>query len=198
MNMHTVSAKKQEITRKTWEYLLRTGLAEASIGELCRETKLSQSSLYHWFVNKDDIWITAGKYGLSNVVDALMAYTLEHTDNIKEYFETLLDEVEKYKLELRIAVQITTSPVYGEQMRDKSKDFHLFYENFAHKLMELFNISFLEAETFIYSILAYVLDFAVWDDRFKTQMLLDNLYGRIEKRLSLSTETNQNQTEGKI
>lgn len=198
MNMHTVSAKKQEITKKTWEYLLRTGLADASIGELCRETKLSQSSLYHWFVNKDDIWITAGKYGLSNVVNALMAYTLEHTDKIKEYFETLLDEVEKYKLELRIAVQITTSPVYGEQMRDKSKEFHLFYENFAHKLMELFNISFLEAETFIYSILAYVLDFAVWDDRFKTQMLLDNLYGRIEKRLSLSTETNQNQTEGKI
>ena len=192
MDMHAVSARKQELTQKTWEYLLQKGLANASIGELCREMKLSQSSLYHWFMNKDDIWITAGKYGLSKVVDALMAYTLSHTDKIKEYFDTLLDEVEKYKYELRIAVQITTSPKYGERMRDKSRDFHFFYENYAHKIMGLFGCSYLEAETFIYSILAYVLDFAVWDDRFKTQMLLDNLHDRIKKRLSLDSKENQN------
>ncbi len=196
MDMHAVSDRKQEITQKTWEYLLRTGLADASVGELCREEKISQSSLYHWFINKDDIWISAGKYGLSKVVDSLMAFTLAHTDKIQEYFATLLDEVEKYKNELRIAVQITSSPKFGSRMRDKSKDFHFFYENFAHKLMGLFNCSYLEAETFIYSILAYVLDFAIWDDRFKTQMLLDNLYDRVKRRLSMDAE--QKQTEGKI
>lgn len=196
MDMHALSARKQEITQKTWEYLLRTGLAGASVGELCRETKLSQSSLYHWFINKDDIWISAGKYGLSKVVDELMAFTLLHTDKIQVYFETLLDEVEKYKYELRTALQITTSPVYGEKMRDKSKDFRFFYENYAHRIMEVFDCTYLEAEVFIYSIISYVIDYAIWDDRFKTQMLLDNLYGRIKRRLSIDAE--QKQTEGKI
>ncbi len=198
MDMHAVSARKQEIIQKTWGYLLRTGLSGASVGELCREMKLSQSSLYHWFTNKDDIWISAGKYGLSRVVDELMAYTLAHTEKIEVYFETLLNEVEKYKYELRLALQITTSPVYGERMRDKSKDFRLFYENYAHKIMSLFNCSYLDAEIFIYSIISYVVDYAIWDDRFKTQMLLDNLHARTKKRLSKGSETIQNQTEETI
>ncbi len=80
-----------------WEYLLKTGLAKASVGELCRGTKLSQSSLYHWFANKDDIWVSAGKYGLAKVVDARMQYTFDRTDKVREYFDTLLNEVENYK-----------------------------------------------------------------------------------------------------
>ena len=71
MKGYEMSEKKKAIIEATWEYLLGTGLANASIGDLCREAKLAQSSLYYWFENKDDIWISAGKYGLSKVVDAL-------------------------------------------------------------------------------------------------------------------------------
>ena len=179
MDKFDVCDKKKAIVATTWEYLLRTGLGNASIGELCRDTKLAQSSLYYWFENKDDIWIAAGKYGLSKVVDSLMDFTLNHTDNVREYFDTLLDEVEKYKYDLRLALQITTSPVFGERMRDKAKDFRLWYERYAEKLITIFNCSHLNAETFIYSIIAFVIDYAIWDDRDKTQMLLENLYDRI-------------------
>lgn len=171
--------RKSEILDITWEYLMKTGLAHASIGELCRETGLAQSSLYHWFENKDDIWISAGKHGIARVVDALFAFTFEHTDEVRKYFDTLLSEVEKYKYELRLAVQITTSPVYGEGMREKSKDFRLLYEKYAHKLIDLFGCTHNEAEVFIYSIIAYVIDYVMWDDAEKTQMLLENLYKRI-------------------
>lgn len=171
--------KKKAITAATWEYLLKTGLANASIGDLCREEKLAQSSLYYWFENKDEIWISAGKYGISKVVSALMDFTLDHTDDIRGYFDTLLNEAEKYKYELRTAIQITTSPVFGDRMREKSKDFRLWYERYAEKLMKIFKCSHLQAETFIYSIIAYVIDYALWDDMDKTQMLLENLYNRV-------------------
>lgn len=178
MDSNTMSDRKAEILNATWNYLLKTGLAHASIGELCREAKLSQSSLYYWFDNKDDVWIGAGKFGIAKVVDALFAYTLAHTNDIRKYFDTLLDEVEKYKYELRLAVQLTTSPIYGSGMRDKSKDFRLLYEKYAKELIDIFGCTHLQAEVFIYSIIAYVIDYAIWDDGDKTQMLLDNLYNR--------------------
>lgn len=187
MDSYDVSDKKKAIIATTWEYLLKTGLTNASIGDLCREAKLSQSSLYYWFENKEDIWISAGKYGLSKVVDALFAFTLSHTNNIRKYFDTLLDEVEKYKYDLRLAVQITTSPHFGERMREKSKDFRLLYEKYAEEVIGIFGCTYLQAEVFIYSIIAIVIDYAIWDDGEKTQMLLDNLYDRIANLLQLDT-----------
>lgn len=185
MDSYDVSDKKREIIHTTWEYLLDKGLSNASIGDLCRETKIAQSSLYYWFENKDDIWISAGKYGLSKVVDALFSFTLAHTNDIRGYFDTLLDEVAKYKYEIRLALQITTSPIFGSRMRDKSKDFRLLYEKFRTGFIRIFDCTPLQAEIFIYSIIAYVIDYTIWDDGDKTQMLLDNLYDRTIKRLGL-------------
>ncbi len=178
MDKFDVSDKRKAIISTTWDYLLRTGLSKASIGDLCREARLAQSSLYYWFENKDDIWISAGKYGLSRVVDALFEFTFNHTNDIHKYFSTLLDEVEKYKYELRLAIQITTSPVFGERMREKSKDFRLLYEKYAEKIMGIFGCTHHQAEYFIYTIIACVIDYVIWDDGEKTQMLLDNLYTR--------------------
>lgn len=188
MDNLNMSDKKNDIMATTWEYLLKTGLTNASIGELCRGTKLAQSSLYYWFENKDDIWISAGKYGISKVVGALLAFTLDHTNDIRTYFDTLLDEVEKYKYELRLATQITTSTIFGDRMRDKSKDFRQWYERYALELINIFGCTYLQAEIFIYSIIAFVIDYAIWDDREKTQMLLENLYGRVADILRLEEQ----------
>ncbi len=186
MGNSATSDKKQIIIATTWQYLLKTGLSKASIGELCKETGLAQSSLYYWFENKDDIWISAGKYGLARVVDSLLAFTLEHTDDIRKYFDTLLDEVEKYKYDLRLGIQITTSPIYGGRMRDQARTFRRWYDKYAKTLIEFFGCTYEKAETFIYSIIAYVVDYALWDDRDKTQMLLENLYKRTAIALGIN------------
>lgn len=185
MDSLNMSDRKKEIIETTWQYLLKTGLAHASIGELCRDTKLAQSSLYHWFENKDDIWISAGKYGMSKVVDALFNYTFKHTNNIREYFDTFLNEVERYKYELRLAIQITTSPVFGERMRSKARDFREWYKNYSEKLTGIFNCTNEQAEIFIYSLISFVIDYVICDDRDKTQMLLENLYDRILHKLDI-------------
>ena len=104
-------------------------------------------------------------------------------NDIQAFFTELLDEVEKYKCELRLGIQLTTSPVFGERMRNKADEFHFLYEQYAKKLMGIFNCTYLQADTFIYSIIAYVIDYAIWDDREKTQMLLDNLRDRIIDKL---------------
>lgn len=188
MDSHEKSSRKQAIISATWEYLLKTGLANASIGELCKQTGISQSSLYYWFENKDDIWIVTGRYGLSKVVDALFTYTLEHTRDVRKYFDNLLSEVEKYKHELRLALQITTNPVFGERMREKSKEFRALYESFGEKIVGIFGCSPDQAEYFIYSIIVAVIDYAIWDDGEKTQMLLENLYVRILEKINIDIE----------
>ena len=185
MDSHSMSDRKKEIIETTWQYLLQHGLGHSSIGELCRETGVAQSSLYHYFENKDDIWISAGKYGLSKVVDALFDFTFNHTNNIKTFFSEFLDEVEKYKYELRLGIQITTSPIFGIRVREKAHGFRLLYERYAGKLMGIFNCTHLQAEIFIYSIIAYVIDYAIWDDREKTQMLLNNLHDRIINKINI-------------
>ena len=185
MDSYEMSDKRKAIIATTWDYLLKTGLGNASVGELCKETKLAQSSLYYWFENKDDIWIAAGKYGLSKVVDALFSFTLAHTDDVRKYIDTLLDEVEKYKYELRLAIQITTSPVFVERMREKSKDFRHLYERYAEKIIGVFGCTYVQPEYFIYTIIASVIDYANWDDGEKTQMLLENLYERIIEKINI-------------
>lgn len=187
-------AKKQEIIQKTWDYLLEHGIENSSVGELCRVTGLSQSSLYHWFINKDDIWISAGRYGLAKEVECLIEFTFAHTDKIDWYFANLLDETDKYKKELRVALQITTSPKFGQRMREKSKDFRAVYEIYAEKIMEIFGCNYLQAEVFIYTIISCVIDYVIWDDKTKTQMLLDNLHGRINDVLK-SIEENKGNKE---
>lgn len=185
MDRYDVSDKQRVIIEETWDYLLKAGLTNASIGDLCREKKLAQSSIYYWFKNKTDLWIAAGQYGLGKVVGALFSYTLEHVDDVRKYFDTLLDEVEKYKYELRLAIQITTSSEFGKAMRDKSMDFRLLYERYAETIIDIFGCTPHQAEVFIYTVIACVVDYAIWDDGEKTQMLLESLYNRIREKIDV-------------
>ncbi len=70
-------------------------------------------------------------------------------------------------------------------MRDKSKDFRLLYEKFANNLIKIFGCTYEQADVFIYSIIAFVVDYAVWDDIDKTQMLVKNLHIRTIEKLAM-------------
>ena len=185
------SESKKKIIEKTWNYLLRTGIYDASIGELCKEEKISQSSLYYWFKNKDDIWISAGKYGLQNVVETMFSHTLASANDMRNYFRNLLDTVDPYKQDLRLAIQLTTSPVFGERMRLKAKEFDIIYANFGAKLMEIFDVEPEYVEIFIYTVLMAIVDYVVWDDRRVTQKILDNLAERAERHLESRQQEKQ-------
>ena len=185
MEIYGSENKKKEIIEKTWQYLLKTGISNASIGALCKDQKISQSSLYYWFKNKDDIWISAGKYGLGKVVRSLYNYTLVGTQDIRKYFNTLLDEVERYQYDLRLALQITTSPVFGDRMRDKSREFNQLYSQFGEKLVNIFGCTPEDAQIFVYRIVTVVQDYAIWNDREPMQLLLDSLCEKVLSKIEI-------------
>ena len=68
-------------------------------------------------------------------------------------------------------------------MREKANDFKLFYEKYAEKIIGIFGCTYEQAEYFIYTIISVVIDYAVWDDGEKSQMLLEFLYRRILERV---------------
>lgn len=179
MDIPNMSDKKEKLVLTIWQYLLRHGLEHSSVGELCRETKLSQSSLYYWFDNKDDIYITAGKYGINQIVTELFNFVFECTDDIRGFFDKLLDKVGEYKNELRLTIQIAASPVYGERMREKAMDFKPVYEYYGEKITSQFGCTAEQAAVFIYSVITIIVDYAIWEDREDSQRLLDNLYERV-------------------
>ena len=172
-------ARKLEIVKATWDYLLMTGLSDASIGDLCKAAHLSQSSIYYWFKNKEDLWIYAGRYGLSVVVETMFSYTLAHAGKIDEYFANVLKFIDEYKIPLRLAVEITSNPVYGAKMREKADGFKEGYDEFSARLSTVFGCSYHDAEVFVYSMLSSIIDYVVWDDGEKTQLVLDSIKERL-------------------
>ena len=68
-------------------------------------------------------------------------------------------------------------------MRDTSKDFRVWYEHYARRLIETVGCTPEHAEIFIYTIISLVVDYAIWDDGDKTQMLLESLYERVMRHL---------------
>lgn len=179
MDSFDMTDKKKEIIETTWEYLMEKGLSNASIGDLCKEKKISQSSLYYWFKDKDDIWISAGKYGAKVVAIAILEYTTACMNDMEKYFQTLLDDVDKYRKDLRMVTQITTSPIYGNHMRQAMFSFNPLYEKYCVSIIEKFGCSSLDAQVFVYTIIAIIVDYVIWEDREKSQMLLDDLRNRV-------------------
>lgn len=51
--------------------------------------------------------------------------------------------------------------------------------------MSVFGCTHYQAEYFIYTIISSVIDYAIWDDGEKTQMLLENLYTRIMEKIDI-------------
>ncbi len=184
MTGHYIPEKKKELLVTIWDYLLEKGMSEASIGDLCKSKKISQSSLYYWFKDKDDVWTSAGKYGVQKVALRMLEHTVKSFDHLDHYFDTLFDEVDQYKGDLRLVVQITTNHRFGESMRETLFGFNHLYEAYGAKLIEISGCTPLLAEVFIYTIITLVVDYVVWDDRRKTQMLLDNLRDRVKREIA--------------
>lgn len=185
MNSFSAEEKKAEILAATWEYFMETGLSKASVSELCKVKKISQSSLYYWFKDKNDIWTNAGKYGVGKVARSMLDHTVNHVGDVDIYFDTLLDEADKYVEDLRMLIQITTGPTFGKQMRETLFSFNSMYEKYGEKLVRISGCTPVDAEVFIYTIIAILVDYAIWDDREKSQMLLNNLRERTVEKLGV-------------
>lgn len=173
------TSDKNELSEKIVPYLVKHGLENITIREMCRGTGIVQGTLYYWFGDKTSIVCEATQYGLKTVTDEIFKYVFASLNDLKVFFANCLDYVSKYKKELRFIYQLAASPVYGDKIRKTGKDFNFIYDKYTHRLSQLLDCNAQLLKPLVYLFISAVLDYMIWDEKEKSQMQLDFIYSAL-------------------
>ena len=175
------TSDKNMFLEKVFPVLVEQGLENITIRELCKETRIVQGTLYYWFKDKTSIVCEAAQYGLKMVTDEIFEYVFASLSDLRSFFSNCLDEVSKYKKELRFVYQLAASPVYGEKIRATGKEFNLIYDKYTRRLSALLNCKEQTLKPLVYLFISAVLDYVIWDEKEKSQMQLELIYSVLTK-----------------
>lgn len=170
---------KSELSARIFPYLVERGLENITIREVCRGTGIVQGTLYYWFKDKTGIVCEAAQYGLKTVTDEIFEYVFASLNDVKGFFANCLDEISKYKKELRFIYQLAASPVYGEKIRKTGKDFNFIYDKYTHRLSLLLDCDEQTLKPPVYLFISAVLDYVIWDEKEKSQLELNFIYSAL-------------------
>ena len=170
---------KSELSARIFPYLVERGLENITIREVCRGTGIVQGTLYYWFKDKTVIVCEAAQYGLKTVTDEIFEYVFASLNDLKGFFANCLDEISKYKKELRFIYQLAASPVYGEKIRKTGKDFNFIYDKYTHRLSLLLDCDEQTLKPLVYLFISAVLDYVIWDEKEKSQLELNFIYSAL-------------------
>lgn len=170
---------KSELSARIFPYLVERGLENITIREVCRGTGIVQGTLYYWFKDKTGIVCEAAQYGLKTVTDEIFEYVFTSLNDLKGFFANCLDEISKYKKELRFIYQLAASPVYGEKIRKTGKDFNFIYDKYTHRLSLLLDCDEQTLKPLVYLFISAVLDYVIWDEKEKSQLELNFIYSAL-------------------
>ena len=170
---------KSELSARIFPYLVERGLENITIREVCRGTGIVQGTLYYWFKDKTGIVCEAAQYGLKTVTDEIFEYVFANLNDLKGFFANCLDEISKYKKELRFIYQLAASPVYGEKIRKTGKDFNFIYDKYTHRLSLLLDCDEQTLKPLVYLFISAVLDYVIWDEKEKSQLELNFIYSAL-------------------
>ncbi|MEE1225211.1 MAG: TetR/AcrR family transcriptional regulator [Clostridia bacterium] len=175
---------KGEFLESSFNYLVKNGLENTSVRDLCRGTGISTGSVYYWFENKDDLFISTAEYGLMKVVNSIFEYVFETIHDHEYFFKKSLDELGKYARQLRLIYQMATSPVYGDRLRKKSAGLDDFYAQSIERIAKEIKVSVDDLTPIIFMYISVILDYMVWDDKKVTQMQIDYLYEILKSKMN--------------
>ena len=170
---------KSEPSARIFPYLVERGLENITIREVCRGTGIVQGTLYYWFKDKTGIVCEAAQYGLKTVTDEIFEYVFASLNDLKGFFANCLDEISKYKKELRFIYQLAASPVYGEKIRKTGKDFNFIYDKYTHRLSLLLDCDEQTLKPLVHLFISAVLDYVIWDEKEKSQLELNFIYSAL-------------------
>lgn len=166
----------KEFLEPSFRYLVKNGLENTSVRDLCKAMGISYGSLYYWFEGKDDIYISVVKYGIKKVTGRLFATAFEKMNDPKMFFATFLENVKEYGPELRLVFQFATSPEYGKVIRDEAEEFKATYEKYIAELAAIIGCSQEQMAPIVYMLISIVVDYAIWDDIEASQTQMNFLY----------------------
>lgn len=84
------TSDKNELSEKIFPYLVKHGLENITIREMCRETGIVQGTLYYWFGDKTSIVCEATQYGLKTVTDEIFKYVFASLNDLKGFLQIAL------------------------------------------------------------------------------------------------------------
>lgn len=134
----------------------------------------SAGSLYYWFGGKTSIICEVTEHGLRKVTDRIFVFA--SLGDLRGFFSGCLDEIAKYKPELRFIYQMAASTVYGETIRRTGWSFNLVYDKYVSELAPLLGCDGELLRPLVYLFISAVLDYIIWDEHEKTQMQLEFIY----------------------
>lgn len=170
---------KSELSERVFPYLVKLGLENISIRELCKGTGIAQGTLYYWFKTKTNIVCETTEWGLKKVTDEIFDYVFASLDDLRSFFSNCIDEISKYKKELCFVYQLAASPVYGEKMRADGKELNFIYDKYIHRLSERLNCDEQTLRPLVYLFISAVLNYVIWDEREKVQTQLEFIYSAL-------------------
>ena len=186
MRVQAIKDVEKEFLEPSFTYLVQNGLENTSVRDLCKAMEISSGSIYYWFEDKDDIYISTVKYGIGKVAGSLFSTLFEKIHNPKMFFDTYLEEIDKYKMELRLVFQVTTSPVYGPRMREKAEDFKEVYNKYITELSSILKCKPETLVPVIYMLISILVDYVVWEDYEVSKLQLESLYEMLMSKLKIT------------
>lgn len=177
------TADKSELSEKIFPYIVKRGLENVTIRELCRGTGIVQGTLYYWFNDKTTIVCEATKWGLKHVTDEIFEYVFASLSDLRGFFSNCLDELNKYKRELRFVYQLAASPVYGEKIRACAKDFSFIYDKYTLRLSMILGCNKQILRPLVYLFISAVLDYVIWNEKEKSQIQLEFIYSALSANM---------------
>jgi len=182
-------AQNQEIRLnlldKCFNYLVKTGLENTSLRDLCKGTGISSGSIYYWFGGKDSLFLEATQYGLSVVADNIFEFIFENINNLDYFFEHFLEHINAHRMALRYIYQVATSPIYGAFMNENMLLLNDKYYQYSKRLCVEFGCNEENIKPLIFLFASMISDYAVWGDLPVTKMQLDYLHTLLEKELKI-------------
>lgn len=176
MKTATYQIDEREILDKIFTYMVKSGLGNISIRELCRGTGLAQGSIYYWFSDKTTIICEATEFGLHKVTDEIFSYVFDNLTDLHGFFTHCLEKIGKYQSELRFIYQMAASPVYGEKIRNDGKYFKNMYDKYAERLAEIMHCDVNRMKPIVYLFISAMCDYAIWGDMDNAQTEIDFIY----------------------
>ena len=186
MREQIVKNVEKDFLEPSFSHLVKHGLENTSVRDLCKAMGVSSGSVYYWFEGKDDVYISAVKYGISKVANKLFEFAFDTMSDPKLFFDSFLQEIDKYKPELRLIFQVTTSPVYGDIIRNKAEEFKEIYEKYINKLSKMLDCSPEKLTPIIFMLISVLVDYVVWEDTPVSEMQMKYLYDSLQLQLKVN------------
>ncbi len=183
MRTQVVKDIEKEFLEPSFKYLVKNGLENTSVRDLCKEMDISYGSINYWFEGKKDIYINVVKYGIGKVANEIFGFAFETVQTPEVFVDNFLDELDKHLMELRLIYQVTASPVYGPALRERATSFNSVYEEYIEKMTEILGCSVEDMAAFIYLLISILSDYVIWEDRKSSEMQLEFLKKIMEKLL---------------